>query len=287
MMSKWEKEANQRAKEYADQIRKDNQYILTNLNTSKANALSQLDKQYNNSIYNLNTNKSTINSQAEDNARQLDVARLLALRSNQQALNRAGLGTQGVVGSQVNSINNNYNSNLSDVLQNKQNSLNDLLKQKNDTTTQYDTSRLALSSEYDDRIANAKASIEDKAMEQYNIVYNNVMAQKQQEYENQQAELARQEAIRQYNQNYALELAQLENNKKKTEFTGNSSEEEKNVSKGYEAASKSLLMFSKLPFKITEKTFANLIASVETKYGQMSDEEIIELANKYGIDIIS
>ena len=150
-------------------------------------------------------------------------------------------------------------------LQNKQNSLNDLLKQKNDTTTQYDTSRLALSSEYDDRIANAKASIEDKAMEQYNIVYNNVMAQKQQEYENQQAELARQEAIRQYNQNYALQQAQLENannssnNNDDNEFTDSSPAAEL-TKKALSAVVKSLsTVFGKKTKKQTDqKTYDKL-----------------------------
>ena len=51
----------------------------------------------------------------------------------------------------------------------------------------------------------AMEEINDKALNQYNTIYSNYLNSKQQEYENQQAELARQEAIRQYNENLALQ----------------------------------------------------------------------------------
>lgn len=209
-MNDWVKEAEEQAKRYSDTLKQNNQYLIDQLAQSKQNALNQLQEQQNNTLYNLNTNKSAINSTAEENARQLDVARMLALKSNQQSLNRAGLGTQGIVGSQVNAINNNYNSNLSSVLNEKANALRELEKSKNDALLQYNTNRLNTESEYGSNLANLQSAINDKALNQYNTVYSNYLNQKQQEYENQQAEIARQEAIRQYNENLSLQKAQLE-----------------------------------------------------------------------------
>lgn len=209
-MNDWMTEAKKYAKEYSDNIKQNNQYLIDQLNQAKANNLAQLEAQNQNNIYNLNTNKSTINSTAEDSARQLDVARLLALKSNQQSLNRAGLGTQGIVGSQVDSINNNYNSNLATILKDKAAGMRDLEKQKQDSLLQYNTNRLNLENEYGNNLANLQQSIDDKALNQYNTVYANYLNQKQQEYDNQQNELARQEAIRQYNENLELQKAQLE-----------------------------------------------------------------------------
>ena len=67
-----------------------------------------------------------------------------------------------------------------------------------------------MENEYGNNLVNLQQSINDKALSQYNTVYQNYLSSKQQEYENQQAELARQEAIRQYNENLALQKAQLE-----------------------------------------------------------------------------
>lgn len=207
-MNDWIKEANEKAKQYADAIRQNSQASIDQLNQSKSNALAQLQEQQNNALYNLNTNKSTINSTTEENARQLDIARMLALKSNQQSLNRAGLGTQGIVGSQVNSINNNYNTNLASVLNEQATALKDLEKSKNDTITQYNTNKLNLETEYGNNLTNLQQSIDDKALNQYNTVYNNILALKQQEYENQQNELAQQEAIRQYNEQFEYQKQQ-------------------------------------------------------------------------------
>lgn len=206
----WKNEAEQEAKRYSDALKQNNQYLIDQLNQSKQNTLNQLQEQQNNSIYNLNTNKAEINQTATDNAKQINVARLLALKNNQSAMNRAGLGTQGVVGSQVNSINNSYGTNLTDILNQKTTDLRNLEKEKNNTLLTYNTNRLNLENEYGNNLANLQAQINDKALNQYNTVYNNYLAYKQQEYENQQAELARQEAIRQYNENLALQKAQLE-----------------------------------------------------------------------------
>lgn len=206
----WRNEAEQEAKRYSDALKHNNQFLIDQLNQSKQNTLNQLQEQQNNSIYNLNSNKAEINQTAVNNAKQLNVARLLALKNNQSAMNRAGLGTQGIVGSQVNSINNDYGTNLTNVLNQKTTDLRNLEKEKNNTLLTYNTNRLNLENEYGNNLANLQAQINDKALSQYNSVYNNYLAYKQQEYENQQAELARQEAIRQYNENLALQKAQLE-----------------------------------------------------------------------------
>lgn len=209
-MNDWIKEAEDQAKRYSDALKQNNQYLIDQLNQSKQNTLNQLQNQQNNAIYNLNTNKASINQTATDNAKQINVAKLMALKSNQEAMNRAGLGTQGVVGSQVNQINNDYGTNLTNILNQRTNDLRELEKEKNNTLLTYNTNRLNLENEYGSNLANLQQSINDKALNQYNTIYSNYLNSKQQEYENQQAELARQEAIRQYNENLALQKAELE-----------------------------------------------------------------------------
>lgn len=208
--AQWIKEAEEQAKKYSDNIKTSNQYILDQLMESKNNTLAQLQKQQDNALYNINSNKSNINATAEENARQANINRLLALKSNEQAMNRAGLGTQGIVGSQVNSINSDYGNNLTAILNEKASGLRDLQKQTDDTNLNYDNSRLDLENKYSANYADLQGQINEKALNQYNTVYQNYLAMKQQEYDNQQAELARQEAIRQYNENLALQKAQLE-----------------------------------------------------------------------------
>ena len=224
--AQWIKEAEEQAKKYSEAIKVNNQYLIDQLNQAKNNslaqlqqqqqsALEQLQKQQDNAIYNLNSTQSTINRTAEDNAKQLNINRLLSLKNNQEAMNRAGLGTQGIVGSQVNSINNNYGTNLTDVLNQKTNDLNNLALSKNNTNLQYDTNRinlgneyatnkLNLENEYGNNIASLQKSIEDQALEQYNNVYQTYLALKQQEYENEQARLAQEEAKRQWQAEYNL-----------------------------------------------------------------------------------
>ena len=204
----WRQEADLQAKKQAEQIKANNQHLIDQLNTSKNNSLEQLQKQQDNSIYNLNTNKSTINKTAEDNAKQANINRLLALKSNEQALNRAGLGTQGVVGSQNASINNSYGSNLTSILNQKTNDLRELEKDKNDTLLKYNENRINIENEYGNNLANLRAEIDSKATDQYNLIFQNVLANKQQEWENEQARLAQEEAIRQYNEQLAYQKQQ-------------------------------------------------------------------------------
>lgn len=204
----WRKEAEEQAKKHSDSLKQNNQYLIEQLNQQKQNTLEQLQKQQDNAIYNLNTNKSTINQTAEDNAKQANINRLLALKSNEQSLNRAGLGSQGIVGSQNASINNSYGQNLTSILNQKTSDLRELEKEKNDTLLKYNENRLNLSNEYDSNLANLQASIDDKALSQYNNIYNNYLAMKQQEYENEQNRLAQEEAIRQYNEQMAYQKQQ-------------------------------------------------------------------------------
>jgi len=203
----WRKEAEEQAKKHSDSLKQNNQYLIDQLNQQKQNTLEQLQNQQDNAIYNLNTNKSTINQTAEDSAKQANINRLLALKSNEQSLNRAGLGSQGIVGSQNASINNSYGQNLTSILNQKTSDLRELEKEKNDTLLKYNENKLNLSNEYDANLANLQASIDDKALDQYNTVYNNYLAMKQQEYENEQNRLAAEEAKRQWEKEYALSKA--------------------------------------------------------------------------------
>ena len=135
----WIKEAERQAKKYSDNIKSSNQYLIDQLVTNKQNSLNQLEQQNKNDMYNLNTNKATIDRRANENAKQLNIARLMALKDNQESLNRAGLGTQGVVGSQVNSINNSYGTDLTNILNQKSDSMRELEKQKQALLLNYNT----------------------------------------------------------------------------------------------------------------------------------------------------
>lgn len=217
----WRKEAEEQAKKHSDSLKQNNQYLIDQLNQQKQNTLEQLQSQQDNAIYNLNTNKATINQTAEDNAKQANINRLLALKSNEQSLNRAGLGSQGIVGSQNASINNSYGQNLTSILNQKTNDLRELEKEKNDTLLKYNENRLNLSNEYDNNLANLQASIDDKALNQYNTTYNNYLAMKQQEWENEQNRLAAEEAKRQWEKEYALQQAALYNSRNSSNSSSN------------------------------------------------------------------
>lgn len=210
MASSWTDEANATAKQYAEALKKQSQYLVDQQNQAKQNTLNALENQRTDSINNLNANKDTINQTALDNAKQANINRMLSLKDNASAMNRAGLSSQGVVGSQVNSINNNYGSTLNEILKNKANQLQDVDNQINSTNLQYDTNRINSINEYDNNIASLQNQIDQQALSQYNTIYQQVLAQKQQEYQNQQAELERQEAIRQYNETLAYQKAKEE-----------------------------------------------------------------------------
>lgn len=205
MASSWTEEANETAKQYAEAIKKQSQYLIDQQNEAKQNTLSSIENQRTNAVNTLNANKDTINQTALDNAKQANINRMISLKDNTSAMNRAGLSTQGIVGSQVNSINNNYGTNLNSILKDKANQLQDVDNQVASTNLQYDTNRINAINEYDSNISSLQNQIDQQALAQYNTIYQQVLAQKQQEWENEQAELERQEAIRQYNETLAYQ----------------------------------------------------------------------------------
>lgn len=201
--AQWIKEAEENAKKYSNLIKQNNQYLIDELVNSKNNSLDQLQKAQDNAIYKINASRSTINQNNEDAAKQLNINRLLALKDNSSSMNRAGLGTQGIVGSQVNSINNNYGTNLTELLKNRTSELNNLEMQKNDANLGYDTDRINLLNEYGKNLANLRSEIDTKALNQYNTSYNQYLNMKQQEYDDAQKAAAQAEAIRQFNDEMA------------------------------------------------------------------------------------
>ena len=216
----WIKEAEEQAKKYSDSIKTSNQYLIDQLNQARDNSLAQLEqsqnsaleklqKQQDNAIYNLNSQKSDIYRTANDNAQQLNINRLLNLKDNQYAMNRAGLGNQGIVGSQVNSINNAYGKDLTSVLNQRTKDLNNLALQLQNTNLGYDTNRIDLGNtyatnranlenQYSSNLANLQREIENQALSQYNNIYNNYLALKQQEAELALKQAAQDEAKRQW-----------------------------------------------------------------------------------------
>ena len=231
----WIKEAEEQAKKYSDSIKSSNQYLIDQLNQARDNSLAQLEQQQNaaleklqkqqdNAIYNLNSQKSDIYRTANDNAQQLNINRLLNLKDNQYAMNRAGLGNQGLVGSQVNSINNAYGKDLTSVLNQRTRDLNNLALQLQNTNLGYDTGRIDLGNtystnranlinQYDSNLANLQREIENQALNQYNNIYNNYLAMKQAEAELALKQAAQEEAKRQWQAEFDFAVKQSKSSK--------------------------------------------------------------------------
>lgn len=199
MASSWIQEAEENAKRYADALKQQSQYLIDQQNQAKQNSLQSNENDRINAINQLNQGKDTVRQTALDNAKQANINRVLALRDNQNAMSRSGLSTQGIVGSQVNSINNNYGTNLNDILKTRASQLQDIDNQVNSANKEYDTNRLNLMNQYDQNIASLNNQIDQQALQQYNTIYQSYLNQKQQEAERERAELERQEAIRQFN----------------------------------------------------------------------------------------
>lgn len=170
-----DKISNQKKNDYINS----NQYVLNSINSQKDAELQGLANSNTAAINALNQNKEEVNKTALDNAKQANINRLLALKDNRSAMNRAGLGTQGVVGSQVNSINNNYGTNLNTILKDKASGIRDINNQINDTNLQYETNKSNLAAQYAQMYANKQSEIESTALQLGQEAYNNYIAQQQ------------------------------------------------------------------------------------------------------------
>lgn len=170
-----DKISNQKKNDYINS----NRYVLDSINSQKDAELQGLTNSNTSAINALNQNKEEVNKTALDNAKQANINRLLALRDNRSAMNRAGLGTQGVVGSQVNSINNNYGTNLNTILKDKANGIRDINNQINDTNLQYETNKANLAAQYAQMYANKQSEIQSAALQIGQDAYNNYIAQQQ------------------------------------------------------------------------------------------------------------
>lgn len=214
-VSDWVKAAEKKQKEIEQNYINSNQYVLDTINNQKQAALDQLNASNQIAINQLNQNKEVAAQTAADNAKQANINRLLALRDNQKSLNRAGLGSQGIVGSQVNSINNSYGRNLNDILAQKASAIQDLDSQIGDTNLQYNTNVANTSAEYDANVAAARAQLEESARQAGLQAYQDVYAAQQQAWENAMAEKQYQESVRQYNENLAFQkkVQQQENSR--------------------------------------------------------------------------
>lgn len=194
------------AQQLSDQIKNNyinsNKSLLDSINAQKEAELNGLANSNAQAINNLNNNKETINATALDNAKQANINRLLALKDNKGAMSRAGLNSQGLVGSQVNSINNNYGTNLNTILKDKVSGLRDVDNQINNTNLQYETNKSNLAAQYAKMLANQRSNIESTALQLGQDAYNNYISQKQ-------AEAQLEEQKRQANLDNQLAWAQL------------------------------------------------------------------------------
>lgn len=188
-------------KTYNDYVN-NNQGIINSINLQKDAELKSLENSNQQTISQLNDNKETINQTALDNAKQANINRLLAIKDNKGAMSRAGLSSQGLVGSQVNSINNNYGSNLNTILKDKASGLRDVDKQITNANLTYDTNKATLGAQYAKTLSEQQASINNAATQLGLQAYNDYISQ-QQAYAN--YEQAKAEAER----NYQLQLRSL------------------------------------------------------------------------------
>lgn len=188
-------------KTYNDYVN-NNQGIINSINQQKDAELKSLENSNQQTISQLNDNKEIINQTALDNAKQANINRLLAIKDNKGAMSRAGLSSQGLVGSQVNSINNNYGSNLNTILKDKASGLRDVDKQITNANLTYDTNKATIGAQYAKTLSEQQASINNAATQLGLQAYNDYISQ-QQAYAN--YEQAKAEAER----NYQLQLKSL------------------------------------------------------------------------------
>lgn len=207
-VEEWKKQAEKKQQEAQQNYVNNNQHIIDAVNQQKQAALEQLKNENASAINQLEESKRDINAEALNNAKQANINRLLALRDNKNALNRAGLGTQGIVGSQVNSINSSYGNNLNDILNQKADSIQGVNSQIADTNLQYNTNLGNLDAEYAATIANTRASIEEAARQAGLQAYENEYNAQLQAWENMMAQKQYEESIRQYNESLALQKLQ-------------------------------------------------------------------------------
>lgn len=182
-LDEWRAVAQQLSDQAKNNYINSNKYILDSINNQKNTELNNLANFNTQALNTLNENKATVNSTALDNAKQANINRLLSLRDNKNAMTRAGLSSQGIVGSQVNSINNNYGTNLNSILKTKAAGLRDIDKQINETNLQYNTNKSNLAAQYAQTYANKQAEIESNALQLGREAYNNYISQKQAEAE--------------------------------------------------------------------------------------------------------
>lgn len=193
-----------------EQTKKDyinsNQGLINSINQQKDSAIQGLQNANTHAINTLNQNKNTVNETALENAKQANINRLLALKDNKNAMNRAGLGSQGLVGSQVNSINNSYGSNLNSILKDKASGLRDIENQINNTNLEYETNKSNLAAQYAATLAQQQADINTTAEQLAQTYYNNYISQQQAaaefEWQKQQAEKENQLAWANLNASY-------------------------------------------------------------------------------------
>lgn len=214
----WRNAAEQLSNQKKNDYINSNQYVLNSINQQKDAELQGLLNANTTALNTLNENKGTVNTTALDNAKQANINRLLALKDNKSAMNRAGLGTQGVVGSQVNSINNNYGTNLNAILKDKASGLRDIENQINNTNLQYETNKSNLAAQYAQTYANKQSEIQSTALQLGQEAYNNYIAQQQAAA---QLELQRQ----QQEEANRLAWAQLKSQQSSSRNFGNSTPE--------------------------------------------------------------
>lgn len=182
-VDEWRAVAQQLSDQAKNNYINSNQYVLNSINQQKDAELQGLATSNTQAINTLNENKGKINATALDNAKQANINRLLALKDNKSAMSRAGLNSQGVVGSQVNSINNNYGTNLNTILKDKASGIRDIDNQINNTNLQYETNKSNLAAQYAQTYANKQSEIQSTALQLGQEAYNNYIAQKQAEAE--------------------------------------------------------------------------------------------------------
>lgn len=191
---------------------------------SQKNALN-LNKE--NAVNQINSQRSTVNQNALQEAKQAYINKMLAQKDMKQTLSQSGLSTSGTSGTAYGSINNSYGENLNNITMNKNNALKDIDDQVNATNLTYAQKEQDLLADIASTRLQLSQNNSDRYQQAYQQAVDNYMKYKN--YETQIASLrqAQQELDQSWKQyemdydlamkNYELALSQANKNTSSTQ----------------------------------------------------------------------
>lgn len=201
------------AREQTSSITDYNNKLLQQYEQIAENQKNALNLNKENAVNQINSQRSTVNQNALQEAKQAYINKMLAQKDMKQTLSQSGLSTTGTTGTAYGSINNSYGENLNNITMNKNNALKDIDNQVNSTNLTYAqkeqelladiaATKLQLSQNNSDRYQQAYQQAVDNYMK-----YKNYEAQITSLY---QAQQELEQSWAQYERDYDLALKNYE-----------------------------------------------------------------------------